>query len=93
MFDAMLILVAKAVFVLFLLWYLVCIALALYELLLQELNIFVSVPQGLRVVLLRGETMANVLTYRVSVNAPVDGEWRGIDGRDDCRCRDRPWVC
>ena len=74
MFDAMLILVAKAVFVLFLLWYLVCIALALYELLLQELNIFVSVPQGLRVVLLRGETMANVLTYRVSVNAPVDGD-------------------
>lgn len=74
MFDVMLILAAKAVFVLFLLWYLVCIAFLLYELLLRELNIFISVPQGLRVVLLKGEIMANVLTYRVSVNAPVDGD-------------------
>jgi hypothetical protein len=74
MFDAMLILAAKAVFVLFLLWYLACIALALYDLLLHELNVSVSVPKGLRVVLLRGETMANVLTYRVSVDAPVDGD-------------------
>ena len=74
MFDVVLILAAKTVFVLFLLWYLLCIALSLYELLLCELNIFISVPQGLRVVLLKGETMANVLTYRVSVNAPVDGD-------------------
>jgi hypothetical protein len=74
MFDAALILAAKTVFVLFLLWYLVCIALSVYELLLRGLNVFVSVPVGLKAVLLRGETMANVLTYRVSVNAPVDGD-------------------
>jgi hypothetical protein len=74
MFDDMLILAAKAVFMLFLLWYLVCIALALYELLLRELKVSVSVPIGLEVVLLKGEIMANVLTYRVSVTAPVDGD-------------------
>jgi len=74
MFDAMLIVAAKTVFVLFVLWYFVCLALSVYALLLRGLNIFVSVPSGLRVVLLRGETMANVLTYNVSVNAPVDGD-------------------
>jgi hypothetical protein len=74
MSDTMLILAAKAIFVLFLLWYLVCIALALYKLLLRELNVPVSVPVGLRVVLQKGEIMANVLTYNVSVNAPVDGD-------------------
>jgi hypothetical protein len=74
MFDAMLILAAKTVFVLFMLWYLVCIALAIRAELYRVLNVFVSVPVGLRVVLLKGETMANVLTYNVSVNAPVDGD-------------------
>jgi hypothetical protein len=74
MFDTVLILAAKAVFVLFVLWYFVYIALGMYALLLRGLNIFVSVPVGLRVVLQRGETMANVLTYNVSVNAPVDGD-------------------
>ena len=74
MFDAMLILAAKAVFMLFLLWYLVCIAFFIYELLLQDLNVCVRVPVGLRVVLLKGKTMANVLTYSVSVAAPVDAD-------------------
>jgi hypothetical protein len=74
MLDTALILAAKAVFVLFVLWYFVYIALGMYALLLRGLNISVSVPVGLRVVLQRGETMANVLTYRVSVNAPVDGD-------------------
>ena len=74
MFDAMLILAAKAVFVLFMLWYFLYIALNVYGLLLRESRVFVNVPSGLSVVLTRGETMANVLTYRVSVNAPVDGD-------------------
>jgi hypothetical protein len=74
MFDAMLILAAKTVFVLFVLFYLVYISLALYEIFLRGLKVFVSMPVGLRVILQRGETMANVLTYRVSVNAPVDGD-------------------
>jgi hypothetical protein len=74
MFDAMLIIAAKAVVVLFMLWYLVCIALTVYENLYRKLNVFVSAPLGLEVVLFKGETMANVLTYRVSVTAPVDGD-------------------
>lgn len=74
MFDAAILLAAKAVFALFMLWYLVYIALNVYEAVYRESRGFVNVPRGLRVVLLRGETMANVLTYRVSVNAPVDGD-------------------
>lgn len=74
MFDAAILLAAKAVFVLFMLWYLVYIALSVYAAVYRESRGFVNVPGGLRVVLLRGEIMANVLTYRVSVNAPVDGD-------------------
>jgi hypothetical protein len=74
MADTVILLAAKVGYTLVLLWYLVYIALAVYAALYRGLNIFVSVPVGLRVVLQRGETMANVLTYRVSVNAPVDGD-------------------
>jgi len=74
MVDALFILAAKAVFMLFLLWYLVCIALAIYAKLYRGLNVLVNVPVGLKVVLLKGETMANVLTYSVSAAAPVDGD-------------------
>jgi len=70
MFDVI-ITIAELVPFLFALWYLVHVALAIYELAFKRT---VSVPRGLSVVLRKGETMANVLTYRVSVNAPVDGD-------------------
>ena len=34
----------------------------------------IRVPRGLNVLLIRGENMANVLTYSVSVDAPVDAD-------------------
>jgi hypothetical protein len=74
MFDSVILLAAKAVFLLFVLWYLVYIALHVYESLYSREAVFVRVPAGLKVFLLTGETMANVLTYRVSVNAPVDAD-------------------